>query len=327
MRYQSFIKQHRNNWKELEETLKKMNKSRTKIDAGSLERFEALYLSTSQQLSYCQTYFPNEEITPYLNELVAKAHNLFYRNKVSSFSQIKDFFKHHFVFLLTAQWRFVIVSVLLFLIGAVGAYLSVINDPAHIYAILPNNIARSVDPTQIGANHGGIDSTAMSLSILTNNIQVAILAFAGGLTLGILTIYLLITNGMMLGGLAALYFEYGKTYDFWAYIVPHGMIELTAIFIAGGAGLAMGYRFLVPGPYPRTYQLKRQAKRSVQLLLGTIPLFIIAGFIEGFITPSPLPLFVKYLFALLTVIALSLYILYGVRTRSHDISVNHINVP
>src|SRR5699024_5408907 len=103
----------------------------------------------------------------------------------------------------------------------------------------------------------------------------------------------------------------GMSYEFWAYIVPHGMIELTAIFIAGGAGLLMGYKLFVPGSYSRGYQLKENAKRSVQLFLGTIPLFIIAGIIEGFITPSTLSLEVKYAVALITIIGLLLYVTWG----------------
>lgn len=146
---------------------------------------------------------------------------------------------------------------------------------------------------------------------MTNNIRVAIFAFAGGITFGILTVYLLVTNGIMLGSLAALYWHHGKTFAFWAYIVPHGMIELTAIFISGGAGLLMGYKLFVPGNYSRIFQLKNQAKRSVQLLLGTIPLFVIAGIIEGFITPAAIPLAVKYSVALITVIGLVLYMLIG----------------
>ena len=144
----------------------------------------------------------------------------------------------------------------------------------------------------------------MSAAIMTNNIQVAILAFAGGVTFGLLTVYLLIYNGIIIGALAALFWQHGKAYEFWAYIVPHGMIELTAIFIAGGAGLLMGYKLFVPGHFSRGYQLKQQAKRSVQLFLGTIPLFVIAGIIEGFITPASISLEAKYIVAFLTVIGL-----------------------
>lgn len=323
MRLQTFVKQHRHFWNELEAMLPRMKKAT--IHRQQIERFETLYLSVSRQLSYAETNFPNEDVTIYLNDLVAKAHNIFYKYQLTSSGQIKDFFKTHFVRLLTDQWPFILISMIIFLIGAFAAFLSVLNDPLHAYSVLPGDLARQVDPNHVGPGSGGIDAAAMSLSIMTNNIQVAFLAFAGGLTLGVYTIYVLWTNGLMLGAMAALFMEHHHSYDFWAYIVPHGIIELTAIFIAGGSGLIMGYKFLVPGPRPRIYQLKTQAVRSVQLLIGTIPLFIIAGLIEGFVTPSSLPLFTKYLFALLTVAALVLYIIYGTRVASSDKTVNGLS--
>src|SRR5699024_10645332 len=139
---------------------------------------------------------------------------------------------------------------------------------------MPEGMAGGVNPEQLGEGHDAIDSSLMSAEIMTNNIQVAILAFASGITFGLLTIFVLVYNGLIVGALAAVYWQAGVSYEFWAYIVPHGMIELTAIFIAGGAGLLMGYKLFVPGSYSRGYQLKENAKRSVQLFLGTIPLFI-----------------------------------------------------
>lgn len=172
-------------------------------------------------------------------------------------------------------------------------------------------MAQSVDPDRLGSSDGAVDSSLMSATIMTNNIQVAILAFAGGVTFGLLTVYILIYNGILVGALAALFWHHEKTYDFWAYIVPHGIIELLAIFIAGGAGLLMGYKLFVPGAFSRGYQLKHQAKRSVQLLIGTIPLFVIAGIIEGFITPAAISLEWKYAVAILTLIGLVLYVFIG----------------
>ena len=104
-----------------------------------------------------------------------------------------------------------------------------------------------MNPEQLGSADGQVNSSVMSASIMTNNIKVGILAFAGGVTFGLLTVYVLIYNGILVGALAGLFFHHGKSYEFWAYIVPHGMIELTAIFIAGGAGLLMGYKLFVPG--------------------------------------------------------------------------------
>ncbi|WP_042355813.1 stage II sporulation protein M [Bacillus rubiinfantis] len=311
MDVKQFIRQHREDWKRLEQLIGLLSKGKKTITNDNLTSFNRLYQKAAQNLSYSQTYFPHQEVTQYLNGLVSKAHNLLYRDQVSSMKQIRYFFSTKFIGLLLEQWQFVIIAMALFTVGALGSFLAVSNDPLHIYSILPADIAQGVDPEQLGSQDGAVDSSLMSASIMTNNIQVAILAFAGGITFGLLTVYLLIYNGIIIGALAALFWHHDKSYDFWAYIVPHGMIELTAIFIAGGAGLLMGYKLFVPGLYSRGYQLKQQAKRSVGLLLGTIPLFVIAGIIEGFITPAAISLEAKYAVALLTVIGLILYIVIG----------------
>ncbi len=306
-----FVKQHRDSWKQLETYISTLHKSRKHVTGHDIDQFHALYQKTAQHLSYCQTYFPDEDVTVYLNELVGKSHNLLYKDQVSSMKQIRYFFSTKFIGLLLEQWKFVLIAMLLFLFGGVASFISVLNDPLHLYSVLPTDVGQSVDPEQLGTDHASIDSALMSTQIMTNNIQVAFLAFASGITFGLLTVYLLVYNGIMVGALAGFFWHYGKSYAFWAYIVPHGIVELTAIFIAGGAGLLMGYKLFVPGSYSRAYQLKQQAKRSVQLLLGTIPLFIIAGIIEGFITPASLSLETKYIVAGLTVIGLVLYILIG----------------
>ncbi|MBS4189524.1 stage II sporulation protein M [Bacillus sp. FJAT-49705] len=311
MNVKQFVKQHRDEWKQLELLAVVLQKKRNNFSGTDINQFNRLYQKAAQNLSYSQTYFPNEEVTQYLNSLVSKSHNLLYKDQMTSVKQIRYFFSTKFIGLLLEQWKFIIVAMLLFTLGAAGSFFSVVNDPLHIYSILPAEMAQGVDPEQLGSSDGNVDSSLMSASIMTNNIQVAILAFAGGVTFGLLTVYLLIYNGILVGALAALFWHYGKSYDFWAYIVPHGMIELTAIFIAGGAGLLMGYKLFVPGNFTRGFQLKQQAKRSVQLLLGTLPLFVLAGIIEGFITPAAISLEAKYAVAFLTVIGLILYIAIG----------------
>ncbi|WP_160722814.1 stage II sporulation protein M [Bacillus sp. USDA818B3_A] len=311
MNIKQFVKMHREDWQQLEQLVTSLSKRKRAYTGETISQFHRLYQKAAQNLSYSQTYYPNEEVTPYLNGLVSKAHNLLYKDQVSSFKQIRTFFSTQFIGLLLEQWKFVVAAMVLFLIGAVGSFMSVMNDPLHIYSILPAEISQGVDPGQLGKGRGAVDSSLMSASILTNNIQVAIFAFAGGITFGLITIYLMVYNGIIVGALAALFWHHGKSYDFWAYIVPHGMIELTAIFIAGGAGLLMGYKLFVPGHYSRGWQLKRQAKRSIQLLLGTLPLFVIAGIIEGFITPAKISLEAKYTVAFLTVAGLILYVIIG----------------
>lgn len=312
MNIRQFVRNNRDDWNELEQLISIINKrTKNKLTSKHIERFNQLYQKVAQHLSYCQTYFPNEDVTLYLNEIVAKSHNLLYKDQVTSWQQIRHFFSTTFIQLFLEQWKFIFIAMILFILGGLAGYISVLNDPLHIYSIIPIEMAKSVDPEALGTNNAAINPSLMSAEIMTNNIQVAILAFAGGITFGILTVYLLIYNGLIIGALASLFWHYGKSYEFWAFIAPHGMIELIAIFIAGGAGLLMGYKLFTPGIYSRTYQLKRQAKRSVQLFLGTIPLFIIAGIIEGYLTPTNLTLEIKYIIAIFTVLSLIAYIVIG----------------
>lgn len=177
MNVKLFIKQYRKDWQELEQILRVMSKRKRNFDPKTLDRFEHLYQKTSQHLSYSQTYFPDQDITAYLNELVSRAHNLLYQDQVSSFYQVKRFFGVTFLRLLSEQQRMVFIAFLLFFIGTAGGFLSVLQDPLHLYSVLPDRIANAVDPERLGEG-GGFLAPAVSASIMTNNIGVAFLAFA-----------------------------------------------------------------------------------------------------------------------------------------------------
>ncbi|SHN31162.1 stage II sporulation protein M [Gracilibacillus kekensis] len=308
MQINQFIKQNRSDWEQLEILTTNLQKKKT---YQVIEEFQHTYQKVARQLSYSQTYFPDEDVTHYLNEIVAKAHNVLYQSQQSSWKQAYHFFSSKFVGLLLEQWKAIIIAMLLFFIGGLASFITVIDNPAHLHGILPEEMVQSVEPESLGENPQAVDAPVMSVEIMTNNIRVAILAFAGGITFGILTVYVLIYNGILIGALAGLFWNYSNSYSFWAYIVPHGIIELLAIFIAGGAGLLMGYKIFVPGKYSRGYQLKVQTVRSVQLLLGTIPLFVIAGIIEGYITPADISLEMKYLVAIITAVGLLAYMIAG----------------
>ncbi len=128
---------------------------------------------------------------------------------------------------------------------------------------------------------------------MTNNILVALKAFAGGVFLGLYAMYLLINNGLMLGTIAGLSQYYGFSTRLWGFIAPHAPIELSVIFFAGGAGLQMGWAIIHPGLLTRGAALRVAAERAVTIMVGCVPLLVIAGLIEGFISPSNLPLWVK----------------------------------
>jgi uncharacterized membrane protein SpoIIM required for sporulation len=143
---------------------------------------------------------------------------------------------------------------------------------------------------------------------MTNNIWVSFQAFAGGITFGAFTVYVLIQNGLVLGALGAtLSTTAPRALRFWSLILPHGVIELMAIFIAAGAGLILGWSLIAPGNVSRWDALRKASRDALPLVGGVVAMLIVAGCIEGFITPSPLPARLKLAFAGLTAIGLTLY--------------------
>jgi uncharacterized membrane protein SpoIIM required for sporulation len=130
----------------------------------------------------------------------------------------------------------------------------------------------------------GIPPSALSSIILANNVQVALLAFALGIGFGIPTLYMLVRNAELLGALAGAYHAGGEPWVFWSLVLPHGFLELTAICIAGGAGLRIGWSLIDPGDRPRGVALVEESRDSVLVVAGVVPAFVLAALIEGFVT-------------------------------------------
>ncbi|QQK78416.1 stage II sporulation protein M [Salicibibacter cibarius] len=316
MDIQDFIKKHKATWRDLEEKVAFFRKRPKEIQGKHIDELTQAYKKVSSHYAYLKTIDPRDEATLYLNQLVSSAHHLLYQEQNRSSQQLKYFFQSYFIALIHKRRFFIVLAFLLFTLGGAFGAVSIAMDPLNLYLILPPEMTAGIDPEQIGEGHDQISEPLMATTIMTNNIQVAILAFLGGITFGIFTVYILLFNGLIIGAMAAVFWQAGQTYMFWAYILPHGILELAIIFVAGGAGLYMGYRMLVPGTAPRKYQIGRAASESLQLLLGTIPLFVIAGLIEGYVTPSTtLSPEMKYAFALMTLALIVLYYVYGIYKR------------
>jgi len=197
------------------------------------------------------------------------------------------------------------------IVAAAIAYGSVWNDPGNAHALLPElslpPITRALHDSNFGFDRAY--SPAEASQIITNNIRVAAIAFAGGMTAGVLTLWIILTNGLMVGALGALYTKAGFGPDFWATIAPHGVLGLSAIQIAGGAGLLLAAGYVRPGRARRIDALTAAARRAATLVLGVAMLLCIAGTIEGFISPQRLPIPVRGLFGAVTAVALAAYLL------------------
>ncbi|SFJ50104.1 stage II sporulation protein M [Thermoflavimicrobium dichotomicum] len=299
-----FIKEHQSTWARLEHLLQQISDS--KPNKAQIDKLGSVYRLVSAHLAYAQTYFPQHEITDYLKHLVIRTHNIIYGvAKKSYWKPVVHFFTTRFPQYLFQRLSFFTVSALILFGGFLLAFVLTYQDQSYAAYFLPADLSGQIDPDKIGQNDW--NPALASSEIMVNNIQVALLCFALGALLGIGTIWMLFYNGLLIGALAALFHRAGHGYEFWAFIWPHGVIELTAIFIAGAAGLSLAYHFLIPGDRTRSHALKQEGKVTIQLVFGVIPMFVIAAIIEGFVTPAKIPHLFKYILSLIHLLLLIIY--------------------
>jgi uncharacterized membrane protein SpoIIM required for sporulation len=310
MKEEKFIKQNTELWKKLEFTLNKLkSKSIHKFNKEELDEFFDMYNLTCGHLSFSRTYYGNNSITSYLNRLVSSAHGYIYTTKPSGIKALVNFLLIEFPLIIRTKINFILLAAFFFLLGTGISFIFTAISVDNAIAFLPKHQVEAIMGTDVNGPREAWDNAVMSSTILTNNIRVGILAFTMGVTLGIGSFVILYMNGYALGGLAALFFHKKANLLFWSLILPHGVIELIAIFICGGAGIIIGYSLINPGIYSRKDSFIIQGKTALKLVLGTIPLFIVAGIIEGYLTPSGfLPEVAKLGFALLTLLLIIVYI-------------------
>jgi uncharacterized membrane protein SpoIIM required for sporulation len=179
---------------------------------------------------------------------------------------------------------------------AVLAYIGALFEPTLRDALVPASLRQTMSNGRTWTDIQPALRPGMATLIFTNNIQVSFLAFAGGVLCGLGTAYVLIGNGLLLGGVLGAAQFYGVAPLVWSFISPHGYLELTCIVIAGAAGLMLGDALLRPGLLLRREALARASRRAVELVVGAAPVLVVAGLIEGFISPSDLPIEVKLVF-------------------------------
>ena len=203
----------------------------------------------------------------------------------------------------------------MFAIGFGTAYWIALAKPAFAERLAPQHIVETIHAKEMWTNIPELQRNLAASFIMTNNIRVAFLAFASGITFMIGTVYILAFNGLHIGVIAGLCHVHGLALPLWEFVSPHGYIELTTIFIAGGAGLKMGYALIAPTQFTRKRALTDAAKTAVKLIGGCVVLLIIAGVIEGFVSPLSLPSIAKIGFGFATGVLLFCYSLFDEGTK------------
>lgn len=281
MREAAFAKQNKDKWLKFERILR----NNVPLDPDELS---ALYVEITDHLSYAQTFYPNSNTLKYLNGLSALAHHKIYRTKSESRKRFITFFTAEFPLFFSQYHKQLLFSFLAFLLfSIIGAY-SAATDGSFVRLIMGDGYVNMTlaniengDPMAVYKQMGEMD---MFLGITINNLRVALMAFVFGLFLSLGTVYILMQNAIMLGSFQYFFHDQGFLWESVRTIWIHGTIEISVIIVAGCAGIVLGNGLLFPGTYTRLQSFVRGAKDGLKIMLSTVPFFIVAGFLEGFVT-------------------------------------------
>ena len=289
MRVDEFYQSRKSDWETLSHLLDKCQSDMRRLTESQVRDISRLYRAATSDLALAKRDFPRNEVTVYLNQLVARAHAVVYRSEPLALKRLWQFATRGFPRLFRETWVFTFIAAMLFILPAIASGVATYAQPALATSLLPPDMHRLisiVEDKDLWVDIPMEERPYAASFIMTNNIQVSILSFASGLSAGLMTLWVLFFNGLILGTLTGLTSFHGIGLELWNFVIGHGVIELSIIFISGGSGLMLGWAILRPGLMRRRDALAQAARKAVYLLLGAVPWLVVAGTIEGFISPN-----------------------------------------
>lgn len=291
MNIQRWIARREPNWKQLDALLRQIEQKGLKsLKADEIRQLASLYRSVSADLARARTQQVGESLVRDLQVLTSRSYNQIYQgSRRQEWQAVVEFYRWGLPAAIQQNWVYIAIATAIFIIGVLVAWWLAWQDPLFMSLVLPEWLIEKVrDRHELWMGSiVGIEPLASS-EIMINNLKVSFTAVAGGITAGLLTVFILAYNGLNIGTVATLVGQNKLAYPFWAFVFPHGSLELPAIFFAGGAGLLIGRAILFPGKYRRVDALKFYGYQAAQLVFGIVPMLIIAGTIEGFFSPNPI---------------------------------------
>ncbi len=318
MKEVTFIRRNIDKWKEAEKVVEQATNL-------SPDRLADVYTDLTADLAFAQTHFPTSRISIYLNNLASALHNKIYQNKREKWTRIITFWTQEIPQIMYDARRELLVSFIIFTVSVLIGAVSAAGDLDFVRLILGNGyVDMTLDNIANGepmAVYNGSSEVPMFLGITLNNIMVSFYCFAMGILTSFGTGYMLFNNGVMIGAFQMFFFQHGLLGESMLAIWLHGTLEIWSIIVAGAAGLALGNGWLFPGTYSRLESFKRGAKRGVKIVVGTIPIFIMAGFIESFITRhTELPDILRLGLILISLAFIIFYYIYLPNKKRHGIT-------
>lgn len=290
-----WIEQRRPTWERLHSLIQQAESSRLRsFTAAELSEFGLLYRQVASDLSAVRSDSSARALGDQLNRLVSEAHHFVYGGRRTTLRSALLFLLLQYPILFRRMKGYVIASLLLCLAGALLGTLLTLVRPDFMRIYLGPHMVSTIEHHKMWTDSVVSMEPAASASIMTNNLTVTFAAFAGGITAGLFTVYLLFQNGLLLGVISTACTQHGMGLALWSFVAAHGALELPAIVLAGAAGLRIAGGIVVPGLLRRREALVLAATEAVQLLAGTIPMLVVAGIIEGFLSPSSAPRAIKF---------------------------------
>lgn len=284
-----YIQRNDATWRQLEDLT---NRGR-KLNGAQLQELVRLYPRVAADLSHARTRYADPELNARLSAIVGNANNLIYAAPRRSRSTLRNFFSETFPAAVWSSRRFILVAAALLLLPAIGMGFWLEHSGSTLDAAVPPELQKLIAEHEFRDYYSSQAASDFSLQVMLNNIQVALLAFALGVVPLIGSTWILISNGVSIGVMAAVMHRAGEGVQFWALITPHGLLEISSAIIAGGAGLRLSWSLIAPGDRSRLEAFAREGLRSVVVAGGLACCFVIAALIEAFVTPSGLPTAVR----------------------------------
>ena len=309
-----WIEQRKGAWSRLDALTNQVESSGIgTLSGGELRDFGLLYRQVAADLSAVRSDQASRTLEEYLNQLLSRAHNRIYSGRKSGGGAVVRFMAEEYPRVFRRLFPYVLTSLLIFLAGAALGTLLTLSRPEFMRLLLGPAMLQTIDRHQMWTHSLLSMKPQASSAILTNNIGVCFVTFAGGIVGAFGTIFLLFNNGLQMGVISTACARAHMALDLFSFVSAHGALELPSIFIAGGAGLRLGAGLLFPGILTRRDSLAMGAKEAIRLLAGVVPLLVVAGILEAFFSPSGAPVGVKFAVGAVLLTGLGFWLVEGGR--------------
>ncbi|AFT70146.1 Integral membrane protein [Alloalcanivorax dieselolei B5] len=320
MRQSQFEQRYQPQWRRLEQGLAALEKKQRPKNVD-LSRFTDDYQDLCHQLALSRERGYSLVLQDYLNDLMLRAHRQLYRHRAPLMPRLAAFLRGDFPRAVRAMWRWHLISALAFLLSAGLVAAMILHDPELVHTVVDGNGVSDLEnmyhpDLRDSSDRNRADDLMMFGYYIYNNVGIAFRTFAGGVLFGIGSLVVMLFNGSFLGAAAAHLTLVGAGQPFYTFVIAHGAPELTAIVLAGGAGLRLGWSLVAPGSWRRVDALRRAARETLPVMYGVFLLLVLAAMIEAFWSSRELDAQIKYTVGGISWALLYFYLLFAGRHGS-----------